>query len=802
MRVTRAPDLDLSGTGGQGNDDEPTVLSLGEVEVFAADPGADAFVDTDLQVLMQGRNASLRVRAPFTVEDPAQLDRLVLRVLHDDGFAVFLNGAPVGAVRAPEALTWDATATGAGPEPLQTAELDLSQHIGLLRPGRNVLAVQGLNEAADDDDFLLRVSLEAFDVTPGEGRVFLLEPSPGAPNGGPFVEGFVAPVEPSAPHGFRDAPFELTLATETDGATIHYTRDGSRPDAGSPVYDGPIPIEDSTVVRALATRDGWVESPVLTATWVFPARVADQSHDAVLARGFPETWGGTAPDYAVDPALMSVDSLLAVPSLALATEAEGLFGPDGIYTNSQQHGVAWERATSLELLDPAGEEDLQVDCGLRIQGGAFRSHGLTKKHSLRVLFKRAYGPGTLRHPLVGPDGPDRFETVTFRANSNDGWQWAGAGPKPLYVRDRFGRETMLAMGGVASHARFFHLYVNAVYWGLYEAVERPDAASASTWLGGDRGDWDGLNSGSPVDGDAVAWSALLGMARGGLATLADWYAVRGFGPDGARDPALPAWVDAENLADYMLTNLYVGNTDWPQKNYYVGRPRSGRLGFHFFMWDSEWSLGLRSDLNTNRVGVDFGVAEPWAALRQNPEFRVLVGDRAHRHLVLPGGALYVDPDAPEWDPEHPDRNVPAARFAALAERVRAALVAESARWGDQHRDPAYTVDDWAAERANLLANYFPLRSAVFLGQLRAAGLYPDVAAPTLRRGEEGDELVAPDGVVFYTIDGPDPRRPGGDVHPDALGGEAEARLPVAGRLRARANVAGAWSALLEVDLLP
>jgi len=35
VRVTRAPDPDLSGTGGQGNPDEANVLSLGEVEVFA-----------------------------------------------------------------------------------------------------------------------------------------------------------------------------------------------------------------------------------------------------------------------------------------------------------------------------------------------------------------------------------------------------------------------------------------------------------------------------------------------------------------------------------------------------------------------------------------------------------------------------------------------------------------------------------------------------------------------------------------------------------------------------------------------
>ena len=35
VRVTRTPDPHLSGTGGQGNQDEANVLSLGDVETFA-----------------------------------------------------------------------------------------------------------------------------------------------------------------------------------------------------------------------------------------------------------------------------------------------------------------------------------------------------------------------------------------------------------------------------------------------------------------------------------------------------------------------------------------------------------------------------------------------------------------------------------------------------------------------------------------------------------------------------------------------------------------------------------------------
>ena len=160
----------------------------------------------------------------------------------------------------------------------------------------------------------------------------------------------------------------------------------------------------------------------------------------------------------------------------------------------------------------------------------------------------------------------------------------------------------------------------------------------------------------------------------------------------------------------MITNLYVGNTDWPHKNYWVGFNPVEPSGFKYYMWDSEWSMGLRSDLSTNRVNVNNGVAEVYGRLRSNSEFQVRFGDRLHKYFSS-GGALYVDPENSSWDPEHPERNRPAERFMRLANTIDRALVAESARWGDQHSGTPYTRDEhWARERDNILNNYLPRRS--------------------------------------------------------------------------------------------
>ena len=116
-------------------------------------------------------------------------------------------------------------------------------------------------------------------------------------------------------------------------------------------------------------------------------------------------------------------------------------------------GDAWERATSVELIDPtsaAGDTEFQVNAGIQIQGGAFRGDGLTKKHSFRLLFKDKWGVSKLNFPLLGPDSTDSFDSVTLRADANDGWQWNGAGGKALYSRDMWHRQTQRAMGDPSS----------------------------------------------------------------------------------------------------------------------------------------------------------------------------------------------------------------------------------------------------------------------------------------------------------------------------------------------------------------
>jgi hypothetical protein len=67
-------------------------------------------------------------------------------------------------------------------------------------------------------------------------------------------------------------------------------------------------------------------------------------------------------------------------------------------------------------------------------------------------------------------------------------------------RDVFSRDLQREMGVPYTRSRYYHLYLDGVYWGLFQAEERPDAWFAETYLGGEREDYDVVKVERVVDG--------------------------------------------------------------------------------------------------------------------------------------------------------------------------------------------------------------------------------------------------------------------------------------------------------------
>jgi len=815
----------------------PTIVDGGPANRYAAGTfkfagSNDPLSHTQLQSAMRNVNASALMRVRFNVANAGLYDSLVLKLSFDDGCAVWLNGVEVLRRNAPEVLAHNSAASQATNR-VETIPLSAR----LLISGTNLLAIHGLNVSASDNDFFMGATLTAIDTQTGTPRYFET-PTPGAPNPSTGVIGYVADTKFNMRRGFYDAPFDLAITNATPGAVIRYTLDGSVPTAANGMtYTAPIRIASTAMVRAFAYKAGFEPANVDTHSYIFANDVAVQPSSAPPS--YPASWtdytsGGTyTADYGmIDSVTQSANyaraagnasysaaqaraalanSIKALPAISIVMDKADLFDPArGIYLHPGARGEAWERSASVELVTTNGVEDWHATAGIHIMGLTSRRLDVTPKLNFMLVFNREYGDAWLTEPFFGEDGPSRIKRIALRSNTRDGWLYETHGfGTATYIGDGFAKEANLASGEPATRHRYCHVFLNGMYWGLYNPTERPESHWAETTFGGEDEDYDVINLCCPnrIDsGDFTEWQQLLSTARAGLASDASYQAIQGNNPDGTRNPALKRLLGVDGFISFAINGYYHASLDWPDNFFAINDNVADRTkGWRFVTWDTD--LGFPNmDVTVNKVTPAEGVAT-WAshdapfavdaALRQNVEYRMRLADRVYREFFHTGAYSSA-------------ANL--ARWQRLRDTIQPGLYAESARWGDYRPGGLRTVQEhWLPRISGPAATaWFNGRNATVISQLRAAGLYPSINPPEFN--QHGGNVPAnfqliinnPNGVgsAYFTLDGSDPRVPGGTVANGAQVYTQPIILVSPTRVRTRVRNGAVWSALNEAQFYP
>lgn len=629
---------------------------------------------------------------------------------------------------------------------------------------------------------------------------YAANPTPGEPNQAEVVwSGIAADVTFSVQRGFYELPFEVALRTDTPDAVIHFTTDGSTPtEANSTAYTQPIPITTTTSLRAIARKPGLLPSGVQTHSYFFLDNIIQQSGMDPTLR-----------DNAAAGAQMH-QALTEIPSLSLVTNDDSMY----IYAHAWQKGIEWERPTSIELINPQADESFQVNAGFRMHGRGGRS---LNKISFRLFFRGRYGPTKLQQALFPDSHVQEFETIVLRGGGNRNYTNDRMTTQFLkdttYVRDEWLRDSQIAMSGVGSHGIFVHLYINGVYWGLYNAVERPDAAFMAAYFGGNERDWYARKSDGTVSGSKKRYTELESLVEAG--NLADPQAYE----------QIQAYVDIPQLIDYVILHWYIGASDWPHNNWYLGLNNdNGKL--RYFAWDGEESwLGEGANIHLSQDKAPNLLTPLFEALIENDDFSMAFADRLYKHLHQDG--VLTDHNAQ-------------ARWLHLHQGIAHAIKGEIARWGVIYHQPAepegwlpkpdgflsqivvatnrwpmvqddavdtevITYEDWLTGRDNVLAQMSG-NADQLIAQARELGYYPQFDPPVFNQHggviAAGFQLTmqAADGQIFYTIDGTDPRQSKtGDITASALHYDDEAPLVLSTstQVRARLYTEQGWSAMAE-----
>ncbi|HBM78396.1 MAG TPA: hypothetical protein DD438_09805 [Verrucomicrobiales bacterium] len=633
-----------------------------------------------------------------------------------------------------------------------------------LDSGGDYLALHDPNGALVDE-FSPSFPPQKRDIAYGVGRNgsrgYLSPSTPGSINGA-TLEGFVADTTFSHQRGFYTRPIEVTISSETPDATIRYTTDGREPTTRlGQVYTGPIAIASTTVLRAVAYKNGMIQTNVDAKSYLYTA-------DIIQQREMDRSIVGS-PIYSreIQPALTQL------PVVSLSFNSADVFGGSGIHSNPSLSGTGSEREAHFEFFDPSDPEDSTHEpAGIRIHGGNARQH---PKKNFRLYFRSDYGKTRLIHPLFPGSPVETFKSVLLRGGGHDAWTFRDDWDNASFIRNEFLHRVQKEMGQPSPSGRMVNLFMNGEYWGLYELQEFPHEHFNADHHGGDTDDWDIVKHGAEVEsGNAIAWNEMINLAENGIQSGSEYAAIQRF-------------VDIDNFADAMIHRIWSSDEDWlapatrngqsistffDDKNWYVARrSRNGEAPFIFYSWDAEMSMGIPFSRNESngrdnprswrnnftRIDNRNSPGIIYDALRQNQEFQLHFADRLHKHIYN-AGALSVENLQRQWD--------------QLVTKVQTPVVAESARWGRDSwggsRGAAYTRNSQWIPAVNWVRSEFLVnRSDEILRQFNEVGLYPDVVAPLPSLQET--QLSSPTDLalrtttrgaeIYFTTDGADPRSP-------------------------------------------
>ena len=407
------------------------------------------------------------------------------------------------------------------------------------------------------------------------GGTWAICPNPtenGSNNGAATVTAYAPTPEFDIEAGYYAGGLDVAIMVPA-GYEIRYTTDGYAPNAGSTLYTGPISVNTTTVIRAIAIDPSGTEGDSFIATNTY--FTGDDSHTITVVScsgdeqedgSWPGGWGGGA-DEPMHIEFFTADGTFIV-------EASG---------DSNEHGND-SNAYGQRGFDYVTRDQMGYDYALEEE-------------------------------LFHVKNRDEFQRLIFKAGANDNYPYEpGAHIRDAYVH------TLSHIADLKLDERTSEsciVYLNGEYWGVYEYREKVDDTDFTreyydqprhfvdflkTW----GGTWEEY-------GDGDDWYDFVDFVTGNDMTVPANY-------DYATTQLHPL-----SLIDYFILNSYIVSMDWLNWNtaWWRGRhPDGNAKRWRYALWDCDASFGHY----INYTGIpDTGpTADPC-----NPESMGNIGGQGH-----------------------------------------------------------------------------------------------------------------------------------------------------------------------------
>lgn len=613
---------------------------------------------------------------------------------------------------------------------------------------------------------------------PGGGSDFFVWPTPRAANDttpGPPGE----KVQFTPPASTFQGSLQVALAVTSPTAVIRYTTDGSLPDEDSPVYTAPLTLTASALVRARAYDAGFAPGGVKAEAYLaIDPELAAWTSDlpVVLIENFGA--GSVPADRELQAAYLTVHEPDPVSGRTAVTAPPA---------DANRAGI--KRRGSSTLYQAKGnyrvefwQDDSEADKNVRLLGLSDHDEWiLTAPYN----FDRSLLRVSLIHDLSNAIGAyaSRSRFCEVYLNTDGGALGTGDYQGVYVLQERISRD---AERVDVERLDPWDVAEPAVTGGYILSIDRPDEEDL------------GFRSalGHPED-PAIAdpqpsFNHVYPKEQNIFPEQANY--IRGYidalegalyGPD-FRDPLLgyQAWLDRDPSIDHHILVTFTKNPDGLRLSTFLYKPRGGKLAFGP-IWDYDRTMGCDDD---GRASDPVGWDPPW----ETTQF----------FLYDYWGRLFQDPDfwqrwIDRWqalrDGELGDASL-TARVDGLAAQLLESQPRNAARWPGvaPNGGPLSTLGGWEGE-VDHLRNWLTQRAAWIDSQFTPRPVLEDgrvVAAGTVVAA------TAATGTLYCTLDGSDPRLPGGGISPQAaaLSGTG-ITIDSSTTVRARALDGTAWSGM-------
>ena len=427
-----------------------------------------------------------------------------------------------------------------------------------------------------------------------DNRFYYAEPTPGAQNGKGY-EGITQLPAFSVTPGIYDNAVTVAI-TAGEGETIRYTTDCTTPNASSEVYSGELSISKNSVIRAAAFRDGYLSGDVATATYLFRSDGVNHALPVVTLVTDPDNlWNSKTGIYATgdqfDP-----DAASYADTLQSATYYQAKFATE------EQVDTIWEKPAAFSLFDDNGKQVFTQNVGIRIAGSFGRGRA---QKGFNVIARKEYGKGSMEYPFFQNRPYTEYKAVVLRAGAQD--------QNRSKIRDELASGLLEGtdINILYQAYRPTVLYLNGEYWGVYFMKEKRNrffvAQHENTENNVDLAIGKGFKQRSY--GDNSDWVSLYEYATSHDLSSAEAYAY------------VSERMDVDSFRDYMIAEIYNGNTDTYNFQYYRLKGGKWKFIFYDFCWGFQSPGHETLAFRMGKTPSDVCSAKLFAAMLQNKGWR-------------------------------------------------------------------------------------------------------------------------------------------------------------------------------------